>query len=158
MSRKARFYPEIYWLSESGDPAPHSQSAFGFLSIAAFPFYKKWTGSELLWMSFSWCGIWNIEDFFWRNNFIKCSTMSPLPPSLHACSLWSHICLWTFIFFPRSVSGLDKEPDLVHMEAHTPDGSEWPEHVFALESRNKQGLIRSKIPLPQGHSTGSPSQ
>uniref|UniRef100_A0A3Q3LA20 Sortilin related VPS10 domain containing receptor 3 n=1 Tax=Mastacembelus armatus TaxID=205130 RepID=A0A3Q3LA20_9TELE len=28
-----------------------------------------------------------------------------------------------------SVSGLDKEPDLVHMEAHTPDGSEYVQYV-----------------------------
>lgn len=82
-------------------------------------------------------------------------TSATLPPCLFIMITYLSV---DFHFFPRSVSGLDKEPDLVHMEAHTPDGSEWPEHVFALESRNKQGLIRSKIPLPQGHSTGSPSQ
>lgn len=31
-------------------------------------------------------------------------------------------------FDRRSVAGLDKEPDLIHMEAHMPDGSEYPEH------------------------------
>lgn len=31
---------------------------------------------------------------------IKCGTKPPLPPSLPACSLWSHICLWTLIFLP----------------------------------------------------------
>lgn len=51
-------------------------------------------------------------------------------------------------FSPRSVSGLDKEPDLVHMEAHTPDGSECPEHTFALKSNNKQGLFRNEL-LPE---------
>lgn len=62
-----------------------------------------------------------------------------------------------FHFSPRSVSGLDKEPDLVHMEAHTPDGSECPEHIIAIRSRNKQGLIRIKILNPQGQGTGLPS-
>lgn len=74
------------------------------------------------------------------------ATSATLPPCLFIMitylSVDSH-------FSPRSVSGLDKEPDLVHMEAHTPDGSECPEHVFSLESRNKQGLLRRKSCIPR---------
>lgn len=36
----------------------------------------------------------------------------------------------------RSVLGLDKEPDLVHLEAHTPDGSKCTQPKFPLKSNN----------------------
>lgn len=41
-------------------------------------------------------------------------------------------------FSSRSVSGLDKEPDLVHMEAHTQDGSECPTHTYTPKRSNEQ--------------------
>lgn len=60
-------------------------------------------------------------------------------PSLHTDNLLDFLNPFSFSYrlssSPRSVSGLDKEPDLVHMEAHTPDGSESLQriHVHSYE-------------------------
>lgn len=110
---------DIVIVRECGDPAPPGiWWVFIFLWIAAF----CWKGTRVAAYVLA-----IILLLVYGETLLYASNWNPFLDFLHSLSIHCHHAYVSFhglSFSPRSVSGLDKEPDLVHMEAHTPDGSE----------------------------------
>lgn len=172
---------DILAVRQRGDPAPHSQGWGDSISMSLYccfllggKRFKVATNEPvMIWLleyegNFSVISYLELRKGLWLEQNAPGGSLSTFAvfsstPSLFSrsvfckcfCIFYDQEAIFVLQFDRRSVAGLDKEPDLIHMEAHMPDGSEYPEHFHRRVIINRISLGINPSLKKRRHSGGT---